>query len=38
MRPDADVRMISGAGHWVAYEAPEQFHAILLEMLRRTRP
>ena len=38
MRPDADVRMISGAGHWVAYEAPEQFHAMLLEMLRRTRP
>jgi pimeloyl-ACP methyl ester carboxylesterase len=38
MRPDADVRMIPGAGHWVAYEAPEQFHAILLEMLRRTRP
>jgi len=38
MRPDADVRMISGAGHSVAYEAPEQFHAILLEMLRRTRP
>jgi pimeloyl-ACP methyl ester carboxylesterase len=38
LRPDADVRMIPGAGHWVAYEAPEQFHAILLEMLRRTRP
>ncbi len=38
MRPDADVRMIAGAGHWVAYEAPEQFHAMLLEMLQRTRP
>ena len=38
LRPDADVRMIPGAGHWVAYEAPEQFHAILLEMLGRTRP
>ncbi len=38
LRPEADVRMIPGAGHWVAYEAPEQFHAILLEMLRRTRP
>jgi pimeloyl-ACP methyl ester carboxylesterase len=38
MRPDADVRMIPGAGHWVAYEAPEQFNAILLEMLQRTRP
>ena len=38
LRPDADVRMIPGAGHWVAYEAPEQFHAMLLEMLKRTRP
>lgn len=37
LRPDADVRMIAGAGHWVAYEAPEQFHAILLEMLQRAR-
>jgi pimeloyl-ACP methyl ester carboxylesterase len=37
-RPDADVRVIPGAGHWVAYEAPEQFNAMLLEMLRRTRP
>ena len=38
LRPDADVRMIPGAGHWVAYEAPEQFNPMLLEMLRRTRP
>ncbi len=38
LRPDADVRMIPDAGHWVAYEAPEQFNAMLLEMLRRTRP
>jgi pimeloyl-ACP methyl ester carboxylesterase len=37
MRPDADVRMIRGAGHWVAYEAPEQFNAMLLEMLSHTR-
>jgi pimeloyl-ACP methyl ester carboxylesterase len=37
LRPDADVRMIPGAGHWVAYEVPEQFNAMLLEMLRRTR-
>ena len=37
-RPDADVRMVPGAGHWVAYEAPEQVNAMLLEMLRRTRP
>ena len=38
LRPDADVRMIPGAGHWVAYEAPEQLHAVLLDMLKRTRP
>lgn len=38
LRPDADVRMIPGAGHWVAYEVPEQFNAMLLEMLKRTRP
>jgi pimeloyl-ACP methyl ester carboxylesterase len=38
LRPDADVRMIPGAGHWVAYEAREQFNAMLLEMLKRTRP
>jgi pimeloyl-ACP methyl ester carboxylesterase len=37
LRPDADVRMIPGAGHWVAYEAPEQFNPMLLEMLRRAR-
>jgi pimeloyl-ACP methyl ester carboxylesterase len=37
-RPDADVRMIPGAGHWVAYEAPETVNAMLLEMLGRTRP
>jgi pimeloyl-ACP methyl ester carboxylesterase len=35
MRPDADVRMIPGAGHWVAYEAPRRFNAMLLEMLSR---
>lgn len=38
LRPDVDVRMIPGAGHWVAYEAPEQFNEMLLEMLKRTRP
>lgn len=38
LRPDADVRMIPGAGHWVTYEAPEQFNEMLLEMLKRTRP
>ncbi len=37
-RPEADVRMVPGGGHWVAYEAPEQVNALLLEMLQRTRP
>jgi pimeloyl-ACP methyl ester carboxylesterase len=37
-RPDADVRMIPHAGHWVAYEAPEVLNPMLLEMLQRTRP
>jgi pimeloyl-ACP methyl ester carboxylesterase len=32
-RPDADVRVIDGAGHWVAYEAADAFDAMLLEMI-----
>lgn len=38
LRPDADVHLIPGAGHWVAYEAPEEFNRVLLTMLARTRP
>jgi pimeloyl-ACP methyl ester carboxylesterase len=37
-RPDADVRMVPNAGHWVAYEAADTVNAMLLEMLARTRP
>lgn len=33
IRPDIDFRVIPGAGHWVAYEAPEAFNAVLLELL-----
>jgi len=33
--PNADIRMIPGAGHWVAYEAPDTVNAMLLEMLGR---
>lgn len=33
--PTADIRLIPGAGHWVAYEAPETVNAMLLEMLAR---
>ncbi len=35
--PTADIRMIPGAGHWVAYEAPETVYAMLREMLARTQ-
>jgi pimeloyl-ACP methyl ester carboxylesterase len=35
VRPDVDFRVIPGAGHWTAFEAPEPFNAMLLEMLRR---
>ncbi len=37
-RPEADIRLIPGAGHWVAYERPDQVNPMLLEMLARTRP
>ena len=36
LRPDADVRMIDGAGHWVAYETPATVNAMLLDMLARS--
>lgn len=38
LRPDVNFHMVAGAGHWVAYEVPEEFNATLREMLRRTRP
>ena len=38
IRPDADLYLIKGAGHWVAYEAPKQVNEILLKILQRTRP
>ena len=33
-RPDALLRVIEGAGHWVAYEAAAEFTALALEILR----
>lgn len=33
LRPEADIRMLEGAGHWMQYEAPDAFNALLLEML-----
>jgi pimeloyl-ACP methyl ester carboxylesterase len=37
-RLEADVRMIEGAGHWVAFEAADAVNAMLLDMLKHTRP
>jgi pimeloyl-ACP methyl ester carboxylesterase len=34
LQPDARVTLIPGAGHWVAYEAPEAFAAALAAGLR----
>ena len=33
LHPDADIRMIPGAGHWMQYEAAGRFNAVLAEML-----
>jgi pimeloyl-ACP methyl ester carboxylesterase len=33
--PELEVRLIDGAGHWVAYEAADQFNAVLLDLLRQ---
>ncbi len=35
LRPGAEFRIIDGAGHWVAYEAPRRFAATLLSVLGR---
>ena len=37
-KPNADIRIVPGAGHWAAYEAPDFVNPTLLEMLARTRP
>jgi pimeloyl-ACP methyl ester carboxylesterase len=38
LKPEADIRLIPGGGHWIAYERPDIVNAYLLEMLARTRP
>jgi len=38
LRPDADIRLLKGAGHWMQYEVPERFNALLLEMLADRGP
>jgi pimeloyl-ACP methyl ester carboxylesterase len=36
LRPDLDVRVLDGAGHWAIYEAAEQANAMLLDALHLT--
>lgn len=36
-RRDAGLRVIEGAGHWVAYEAAAEFNALALDLLREAR-
>ena len=32
LRPDADVHILDGVGHWMPYEAPERINSLLLGM------
>lgn len=36
--PELDVRLIEGAGHWVMYEAADQFNAAFLDLLLGNTP
>ncbi|MHA6730255.1 alpha/beta fold hydrolase [Devosia sp. A369] len=36
LRPAMAFRQIKGGGHWVQYEKPEAFNALLIELLQRT--
>ena len=31
--PDIDFRIMRGTGHWVMYEAPDEFNVIVADML-----
>lgn len=35
VRPNAEVHLIEGAGHWVAYEAADRFNRLIFEVLGR---
>jgi pimeloyl-ACP methyl ester carboxylesterase len=37
IHPGADIRLLKDAGHWMQYEAPDRFNAMLLEMLQDAR-
>lgn len=34
LQPSAEIRLLNGAGHWMQYETPGRFNALLLDMLR----
>ena len=34
VQPESGFHLIEGAGHWVQYEAAEQFNALLLDLFR----
>ena len=36
--PELDVRLIEGSGHWVMYEAADQFNAAFLDLLTGATP
>jgi pimeloyl-ACP methyl ester carboxylesterase len=38
VQPEAPFRMVPGAGHWALYEAPDEFNAMLLELLGDQNP
>jgi pimeloyl-ACP methyl ester carboxylesterase len=38
LRPDVDVRVLDGPGHWAIYEAPEAATTMLLEALGEPKP
>jgi len=38
LRPDADIRLLQGAGHWMQYEAADRINALILEMLAGDGP
>lgn len=38
LKPDAEIRMLEGAGHWSPFEAADRFDALLLEMLAGDGP
>ena len=37
-QPDAPFHIIEGAGHWVMYEAPDEFAKTLIDTLKTLAP